>query len=93
MPVTEQHIREALVRQLWFDLAGNPVPNLIDGLLKFTGKERLLFGSDVPWTPFQVAGRVVTQMEQELPRCVGEGSLEMIYCGNAEKLLSSRKDI
>ena len=92
IPVTEQQIREVLARQFWFDLAGNPVPNLIDGLLKFTGKERLLFGTDVPWTPFQVAGGIVTHMEQELPRCVGEGSLEMVYCDSAEKLLSSRKD-
>lgn len=89
MPVTEQQIREVLAQQCWFDLAGNPVANLVDGLLKFTGKERLLFGSDVPWTPFQVAGGIVTQMEQQLPRCVGEGSLAMIYSENAEKLLSS----
>ena len=90
--VTEQQIREVLARQFWFDLAGNPVPHLIDGLLKFTGKDHLLFGSDVPWTPFQVAGGIVTDMEQELPRCVGEDSLDMIYRDNAEKLLSSRRN-
>ena len=92
IPVTEQQIREVLERQFWFDLAGNPIPNLIHGLLKFTGKERLLFGSDVPWTPFHVAGGSITHMEEDLPRCVGEDSLRMIYSGNAAKLLSLEKD-
>ena len=69
--VTEQQIVEALRKQFWFDLAGNPVPNQMDALLRITGKEQLLFGSDVPWTPFEAAGKLVEIVQQELPACVG----------------------
>ena len=87
--VTEQQIMEALRKQFWFDLAGNPVPNQVDALLKFTGKEQLLFGSDVPWTPFEAAGRMVEIVQRKLPACVGRENLEMVYRANAERLLSS----
>jgi len=88
LSITEEQIRTVLAEQFWFDLAGNPVPNLVDSLLKFTGKQRLLFGSDVPWTPFELAGEMVQQIERDLPACVGEEFLDSIYRENAEKLLS-----
>lgn len=86
--ITEEQIRKALAGQFWFDLAGNSVPNMVEALLKFTGKERLLFGTDVPWTPFEGAGKMIRQQERRLPGCVGEEFLDMVYWGNAEKLLS-----
>ena len=72
---------------MWFDLAGNPVPNMVDALLRFTSKERLLFGSDVPWTPFEVTKGLVGRMERELGRSmVGEEGVEGVWKGNAEVL-------
>ena len=88
MTVTEQQIIEALRKQFWFDLAGNSVPNQVDALLKFTGKEQLLFGSDVPWTRFEAAGKMVEIVQRELPACVGRENLEMVYRANAKRLLS-----
>ena len=87
VPVTEEGLRKALREQCWFDLAGEPVPNLVEAMLRFVGKERLLFGSDVPWTPWGLAGELVERIEKELPASVGEEWVESIYRGNAEALL------
>ncbi|CAD6577613.1 MAG: hypothetical protein ASARMPRED_008342 [Alectoria sarmentosa] len=90
VPVTEAQIRAVLAEQFWFDLAGDPVPNQVDSLLKFTGKQRLLFGSDVPWTPFEAAGKILQRVERDLPDCIGKEYLYMVYRGSAEQLLLTR---
>ncbi len=76
--------------QFWFDLAEDPVPNMMEALLKFIGKDRLLFGRDVPWTPFEAAGETLPRIERELPACVRAESLEIVYHENAMLLLSAR---
>lgn len=92
VPITEAEIRAVLAEQFWYDLAGDPVPNMLVALLQFTGKERILFGSDVPWTPFEAAGKLVQRIERDLPACIGEENLEMIYRASAEQLLSTRTE-
>ncbi|KAL8792157.1 MAG: hypothetical protein Q9195_005253 [Heterodermia aff. obscurata] len=83
---------ERVVReQFWFDLAGNPVPNLVDALLRFSSKERLLFGSDTPFTPFEAAGRVVRHLEEGLRKKFGEEDLRMIWRENALRLLREER--
>ena len=91
-PVSEAQIRATIAEQFWFDLAGNPIPNQIDAVLKFTRKEHLLFGTDVPWMPFEVVGELVQRMERELPGCVGKEYLDPIFRGNAEQLLLHREE-
>jgi predicted TIM-barrel fold metal-dependent hydrolase len=49
---------------LYYDLAGVPLPVALDGLLAVTGPERLLYGSDFPFTPAPFA----TQLAAELRR-------------------------
>lgn len=44
LPISEEQSREAVRQQFWFDLAGDPIPNLVDAVLKFTGKDRLMWG-------------------------------------------------
>ena len=61
-----------LRERFWWDLAGDPVPNLFDALLKFTSRERVVFGSDVPWTPFGVTKGSVGRIERDFPGYVGE---------------------
>lgn len=85
--VDEGKIRRMLNERLWFDLAGNPAPNLVDGVRKFVGSDRLVFGSDVPWTPFGLSRNLVMRLERDLPGCVEEEALEGIYRSNAERLL------
>ena len=87
LPVSEAQIRETIAEQFWFDLAGNPIPNQVDAILKFTRKQHLLFGIDVPWMPFEAAGEVVQRMERDLPGCVGREHSDLIFRGNAEQLM------
>ena len=87
LPISEAQIRETIAEQFWFDLAGNPIPNQVDAILKFTRKQHLLFGTDVPWMPFEAAGEVVQHMERDLPGCVGREHSDLIFRGNAEQLM------
>ena len=87
--VTEEGIRKFLNENCWFDLAGNPVPALVNALGRFVGKERLVFGTDVPWTPFPLSAGLVKKVEIDLPQCVGEEWLKSIYSGAAEGLLGN----
>ena len=48
-------------------------------MLKFTGKERLLFGSDMPWTPLGVTKGLVGRIERDLSACVGSEALGLIW--------------
>ena len=91
LPVTEEGLKKTLREQLWFDLAGDPVPNQVEALLKFVGKDRLLYGSDVPWTPWGAAGALGKGIERDLPGCVGEEWVDRVYSGNAESLLGGEK--
>ena len=85
--IGRKDIERAMKEQFWFDLAGNTVPNLLDALLKFSSKERLLFGSDTPWTPFKAAGTLAGQVEKGLQKDFGMKDREMIWRGNALRLL------
>ena len=89
LPISEAQIKAIIAEQFWFDLAGNAVPNQVDAILKFTGKQHLLFGTDVPWMSFEAAGKVVQYMEQNLPGCVGKEYLDTIFRGNAQQLMSN----
>lgn len=40
-----------LLGELYYDLAGAPLPVALDGLLAIVGPDRLLYGSDFPFTP------------------------------------------
>ena len=85
--IRKENIECAVREQFWFDLAGNPLPSLVDALLKFSSKERLLFGSDAPWTSFKAAGQVVRHLEKDMRNGFGVKDREMIWRGNALRLL------
>lgn len=61
--VTPAAVKAALKRQFYFDLAGFPFPEQIRGLVPgLAGAGRLLYGSDIPYTP----PAVVVQLGQAL---------------------------
>ncbi|KAL8830187.1 MAG: hypothetical protein Q9191_001568 [Dirinaria sp. TL-2023a] len=88
LPITEEQVLKAFKEKFWFDLAGVPVPSLIDALLKFTEPDRLLFGTDVPWTPWDLAKTLLVDQEEGLIKAVGEENMDLISHKTAEKLLS-----
>ena len=87
LPISETQLKDELRTQIWFNLAGDPVPNMVESLLKFTGKERLMFGSDVPWTTFEAAQNLVQRMETELEALMAKEAIKEIWSGTAERLL------
>ena len=87
LPVSEAQIRATIAEQCWFDLAGNPIPNQVDAMLKFTSRQHLLFGTDVPWMSFEVVGELVQRMAGDLADCIGKEYVDQILRGNAEQLL------
>jgi predicted TIM-barrel fold metal-dependent hydrolase len=51
------------LRRLWFDLAGMPVPHQLPSLLSLAGPERLLYGSDWPFTPEPVVSLLTAELD------------------------------
>lgn len=79
-------LSEAL-RHLYFDLAGSPVPHQLRALLEVADPQRILYGSDYPFTPRQVCDSLLRQLERTP---LLEAPLqEMVLRDNAITLLST----
>ncbi|MCD7839552.1 MAG: amidohydrolase [Erysipelotrichaceae bacterium] len=51
-PLLDMHIDvKGNISKLYFDIAGNPVPHLLKLLLTITSPEKIIYGSDFPFTP------------------------------------------
>jgi 6-methylsalicylate decarboxylase len=44
----------AELRGMWFDIAGEPLPNALAALLRLVGPERIVYGSDLPFAPLRL---------------------------------------
>lgn len=84
--VDSKELRRLLNERFWFDLAGLPWPDLIHGLLRIVGPERLLFGSDYCWTPPELVGGLIGRMDEGAGAIWGEEVVKGVYEGNARKL-------
>ena len=76
---------EAGLKKFYFDLAGDPMPEQMDMLLKITDENHLLYGSDYPYVPAQVLLSKKRALDEELEK---RDWLSKIYCDNAEILLN-----
>ena len=72
------------LKNLYFDLAGDPMPEEMDILLKITSVEKLLYGSDYPYVLAPILLKKKAALDSEL---VKRNWQEKIYTENAEKLL------
>ncbi len=82
-------VRETFRKQFYFDLAGLPFPDQIHGLLRMVGPERLLYGSDYPFTPAAMVAELAESMRFNLEELFKDrATREGIYSGNARRLLS-----
>lgn len=75
---------EADIRSLWFDLAGDAQPVMLDALLKVADPSHLLYGSDYPYTP---AARALASRRSLEADPLLEGRVEGVFHANAERLL------
>lgn len=56
----------ALLRRLYYDLAGAPVPRLLPALQSFADPAHLLYGSDWPFTPEPAVSALRAQLDAHL---------------------------
>jgi len=74
----------ASLGKLFFDTAGDPMPEQFDMLLKITSRDKIVFGTDYPYVPAQIILRKKKIFDEEITR---RGWLEEIYTDNAKTLL------
>ena len=75
-----------VLRRLWFDLAGTPVPRQLPALLSTVGPDRLVYGSDYCFTPIAA----VQEQMRALDSGAARGGLEnwrAATSSNARQLL------
>lgn len=91
MNLTSQVVKDAFTTQFYFDLAGFPFPDQIWGLLRHVGVEKLLYGSDYPFTPDSVVKRLAGIMTVEMEKIWSEDERRAVRFGNARRLLEKAK--
>lgn len=74
----------ANVRSLWFDLAGDAQPVMLEALLKVADPSHLLLGSDYPYTP---APRALANLRSLAADPLLAGRAEDVFHGSAARLL------
>lgn len=72
------------VEKLFFDTAGDPMPEHFDMLLKVASLDKIIFGTDYPYVPAPVILRKKQLFDTELTR---RGLANKIYVDNARALL------
>jgi len=74
----------ASLEKLFFDTAGDPMPEQLDILLKITSLDKIVFGTDYPYVPAQVILRKKKIFDEVIAR---RAWTEKIYTDNAKTLL------
>jgi hypothetical protein len=54
----------AILGGLYYDLAGAALPVALDGLLAVAGPDRLLYGSDFPFTPAVAVEHLASELRR-----------------------------
>ena len=82
-----ENIRHIFRHRFYYDLAGFAMQNQIHGTLRWADPDRLLYGSDFPYTPPQGIKFQAEIMDEVAAELWNEEVTEKVYCGNAEALL------
>jgi predicted TIM-barrel fold metal-dependent hydrolase len=75
----------AVLRRLYYDLAGYPVPKMLPALEAVAAPDRLLYGSDWPFTPASRVGRLASLIDEA--DAIEPANLERLMHTNALRLL------
>jgi 6-methylsalicylate decarboxylase len=89
--LTTEVVKDTFAKQFYFDLAGFPFPDQIWGLLRYIGTDRLLYGSDFPYTPDGAVVKLAEVMTGEMRNIWSEEERKAILIGNARRLLGIGK--
>ncbi|KAJ5689533.1 hypothetical protein N7462_003925 [Penicillium macrosclerotiorum] len=79
--LTSERVKELFRTRCFFDLA-----DLIHGYLRIGEADRLLYGSDYPYTPAPVVEMLNRTMEAQLKELFDEKQTRKIFHGNAQSL-------
>jgi len=74
------------LRKLYFDLAGFPVPRLLPALLSIADPDKLLYGSDWPFTPNAIVESLIQKLAETDQ--LDEAFKRKIFSQNAHSLFS-----
>jgi predicted TIM-barrel fold metal-dependent hydrolase len=84
-------VKERLNSQFYFDTAGWAFPEQIKGLLEYVTVERMLYGSDFPYTPLKAVQVLSEEHDKYLKGVFPEEEDQEKLCrGNARRLLEAR---
>jgi 6-methylsalicylate decarboxylase len=87
-------VRERLNTQFYFDTAGWAFPDQIKGLLEYVTVDRMLYGSDFPYTPLPIVQSLSKEHDEHLPRVFANAEEREKLCSrNAVKLLGHRAQL
>ena len=75
---------EDSLKRLYFDLAGDPMPDALDILLKITDIDHIVYGSDYPYVPAPILLKKKQPLDAELSR---RQLANKVYIENSTKLL------
>lgn len=78
---------EKSIGKLYFDLAGDPMPDEMDMLLKITDKEHIVYGSDYPYVLPSILLKKKDALDKELTK---RNQMKQVYADNAKMLLSAK---
>ncbi|KAF4779212.1 FAD dependent oxidoreductase [Colletotrichum scovillei] len=86
--LTESFMKATLAKNFYFDLAGPwPVTWAIPSLLRWVSYEKLLWGTDTPFTPWAMAEAGRIKFDQDVEEAFNDTSkVEAVRRGNAAKL-------
>ncbi|MGO1075475.1 amidohydrolase family protein [Inquilinus sp. CA228] len=79
-PVEPDHVF-AVLRGLYYDLAGFPLPRLLPALLQIADPGRILYGSDWPFTPLPIVARLA--QAQDTTTLLDDATRRRVLHGNA----------
>ena len=74
--------------RFYYDLAGFSMQNQVHGTLRWTGPERLLYGSDYPYTPAEGVTFQAAIMDEEAKKLWSDNVIKRVYALNADKLFA-----
>ncbi|KAH7137419.1 aminocarboxymuconate-semialdehyde decarboxylase [Dactylonectria estremocensis] len=84
-------VKEQLNNRFYFDTAGFAFPEMIKGLLEYVTVDRILFGSDFPYTNLKYVETLSEQHDQHLPHVFPEEEdREKVNLKNAVQLFARK---